>query len=193
MARTALPTLLLLPLLACGDKDTDDTAPVDDTDNTAPGDCESEPEGYAIVSGSYTTTTEEAISLGCENAAGNGMHVHVGESIAMQITRTGHCLEAVSEPDTPAEMALTGMTDGVGFQLEGSLDFEYGTCVLLIEGVMDATLTGEDSFEYRMDATLSIKEELSPDACSFIVGDTEQHTFPSLPCDWAWAGSGSLE
>ena len=192
MTRCILATLLL-PLLACGDKPDDDTAGVDDTDTVITGDCETEPSGTAMASGSYTVLTEEALSLGCENAAGNGMHVHVGESITMEITRTGHCLEAVSEPGTQAEMALTGMTDGADFQLEGGLDFEYGTCVLLIEGVMDATLTGEDSFDYTMAATLSIKEELSPDACSYIVGDTENHTFPSLPCDWAWAGSGTLE
>jgi hypothetical protein len=180
--------LALLPLLACGDKpdDTGDSA-------TPPGDCETEPEGFDLSSGSYTTLTEEALSLGCENAAGNGMHVHIGESIPFEITRTGHCLEAVSEPGTQAEMSMTGFTDGAGFDLTGSIDFEIGTCVLLIEAEMDGTLTADGAFDYRMDATLTVKEELSPDACSFIVGDTEQHTFPELPCSWAWAGAGALD
>jgi hypothetical protein len=90
-------------------------------------------------------------------------------------------------------MEFAGATDGEAFELEGSIDFELGTCVLLIEAVMASTLTADATFDYRMDATLSIKEELSPDACSFIVGDTEQHTFPELPCSWAWSGSGALE
>ena len=192
MSRALLPTFLLL--LACGDpKDPDDTAPADDTDTTAPGDCETEPSGFDLSGGLYSTLTEVAISLGCENAAGNGMHVHVGESIPIEITRTGHCLEAISEPGTGAATDMSGFTDGATFDLSGGIDFEYGTCVLLIEATMDGTLLADDSFEYTMDATLSIKEELSPDACSFIVGDTEQHTFPSLPCSWAWAGSGALE
>ncbi len=181
---------LVLPLLlACGDKPDDTQA---DTD-VPPGDCETEPEGFDLTSGRYTTLTEEALSLGCENAAGNGMHVHVGESLPLEITRTGHCLEAVSEPGTPSETSMTGFTDGTSFDLQGSIDFELGTCVLLIEAVMDGTLTADGAFDYRMDATLSVKEELSPDACSFIVGETEQHTFPELPCSWAWAGSGSLD
>ncbi len=191
MHRTALP-LLLLPLLACGDKEADDTAPPADTDAIV-GDCETEPGGFDLSTGSYAVLTEEALSLGCENAAGNGMHVHVDETIPMQITRTGMCLEVISEPGTPAEMTLEGLTDGDGIELTGSIDFEYGTCVLLIEAVFDGTMTADGAFDYRMDATLSVKEELSPDACSFIVGDTEKHTFPELPCSWAWAGSGALE
>jgi hypothetical protein len=191
--RRALFSSLLLPLLACGDKDpTDSDDPADDTGPVA-GDCETEPAGFDLATGSYTTHTEEALSLGCENAAGNGMHVHVGEVIPVEITRTGHCLEAVSEPGTPNELAYTGMTDGESFALEAAFDLEFGTCVLLIEAVMDGTLTADSTFDYRMDATLSVKEELSPDACSYIVGDTEKHTFPELPCSWAWAGTGAME
>lgn len=188
-----LPATVLALLFGCGEPKPDDTAPADDTDTTPAGDCETEPEGWDLTSGLYTTLTEEALSLGCENAAGNGMHVHVGESIPLEITRTGHCLEAVSEPGSQAAMAMTGATDGSAFELTGTLDFELGTCVLLIEAVMSGTMTADATFDYRMDATLTVKEELSPDACSFIVGDTENHTFPELPCSWAWAGSGALE
>jgi hypothetical protein len=177
--------LLLLPLLACGEE------PPEDTEAAPAGDCEREPSGTAMLSGRWETATEEALSLGCENAAGKGMHVHVGETIPIEITRTGHCLEAVSEPGTPNELTYTGATDGEGFELEGSFSMEIGTCELLVEAVMTATLSGEAAFDYRMDATLSVLEEHSPDACSYIVGDSAKHTFPELPCSWAWGGTGT--
>lgn len=190
MTRTFIPALLLL--LACGDKDPDDTAGGDDTD-TAGLDCQTDPGGFALASARYAVLTDEAISLGCENAVGNGMHIHVGETIPMDITQTGACIEATVEPDTPSPMVMTGMNDGAEFTVQGSMDFEYGTCILLIEATMVGSLSADSTFTYRTDATLSIKEELSPDACSYIVGDSKQHTFPSLPCDWAWAGSGAQE
>ncbi len=191
MTRTSSLFLSALLLVACpkdddtGTQETDDTAPV--------GDCETDPGGHGLAEGSYLVSTDEAISLGCENAAGNGMHVHVGEDIPMDFLQTGACLEATSEPGTDAEMDWTGMTDGDTFELAGSVDFEYGTCVLLIEAVLSGTMTADNTFDYRTDATLSILEELSPDACSYVVGDTENHTFPELPCDWAWGGTGTLE
>ncbi len=192
MQRPFILALLLLPLLACGDKEPDDTAGPEDTDAIV-GDCETEPGGNALTSGSYTTLTEEALDLGCENEAGNGAHVHVGESIPFEITRTGYCIDAVSESGTPNEIVWTGMSDGESMELTASLEEELGTCVLQVEFTMDATMQSETSFEYRIDGTISVKEELSPDACSFIVGETEKHTFPELPCSWAWAGSGTLD
>ncbi len=192
MSRTSLATLTLLLTLGCGDPK-DDTAGPDDTDTTPAGDCETDPGGYPLATGRYEVLTDEAISLGCENAAGNGMHIHVGQTIPMDFSQAGACVQTVVEPDTPGAMVMEGMSDGAEFTLQGSMDFEYGTCVLLIEATMVGTLTADSTFDYRTDATLSIKEELSPDACSFIVGDTEQHTFPSLPCSWAWAGSGAPE
>ncbi|MFH1467418.1 MAG: hypothetical protein ABIO70_23745 [Pseudomonadota bacterium] len=183
----AFAWLILLALAACGDKDTADTA----MDDTGPGD--TVPDGYVLEDGRYTLDIDEVVFNHCENDVGHGLHIHLGETTPVQITQVGTSLSATSDPGSDAEMPMIGTTDGATFDLAGDVELSVGTCVLNIHAILSGTLTADSAFDYRMDATLDIKEELSPDACSYIIGDGEEHTFPALPCDQAWTGAGALE
>jgi hypothetical protein len=182
-----LVCLALLALPACGEKEPLDTAPED----TGPAD--TVPDGYVLADGTYTLGIDEVDYNHCENDVGHGLHIHVGETTPVEIEQEGTHLTAVSDPGSEAEMPMTGSTDGETFDLAGDVELSVGTCILNIHAILTGTLTADSAFDYRMDATLSIKEELSPDACSYIVGDGKEHTFPELPCDQAWTGTGALE
>ncbi len=184
------PALLTALLLAsCGDPDD----PKDTQDSGTPaGDCEVEPGGYALDSGTYTVGIDAEVFNDCENAVGHGLHIHVGEDTMVEIAQTGECLLATSDPGSDAEMPMTGATDGESFTLDGGVSFELGTCVLTVHATMTGTLTADSAFDYRMDATLSVEEEMVEGACEVIIGDEDQHTFPFLPCDQAWTGTGTL-
>jgi hypothetical protein len=176
--------LLALALSACGEKTPDGP------DDTGPDD--TVPDGFVLADGTYTLGIDEVVFNACENDVGNGLHIHVGETTPVEIAQDGASLTAVSDPGSEAEMPMTGTTDGAAFDLTGDVELPIGTCVLNIHAILTGTLTADSAFDYRMDATLSVKEELSPDACSYIVGDGEKHTFPELPCDQAWIGTGAL-
>jgi len=177
--------VLALAACACG-APADTQAPED----TGPDPCTVDPAGTLLTSGTYTLGIDEVASNGCENDVGNGLHIHVGETTEVAISRAGRCLDATSDPGSEMAMPMTGSTDGEGFDLAGDVPLEIGTCVLGIHAVLTGVLSSETAFDYRMDATLSVQEELSPDACSYLVGDGEEHTFPELPCSQAWTGTG---
>ena len=177
------------------DKDPSETGSVDsgDTDGT-PQECTPEQVGgLGFAEGNYVVTIDEQIGVNdCENEAGKGLHIHVGEDQTMWFSQDESCIEAISDPGSEVEMPFSGRTDGADFELEGFAVLPLGTCSIGIRAVMTGHMTGESAFSYRMDATADIHEEHSPDACQLILGETSDHTFSHLPCDQAWRGVGHL-
>lgn len=193
MTRSLTP-LLLLTLVAC----TKDGAAQDSHTGE-----EEEPEPVELVcaqagvdvpisTGLWSAGIDEALLNDCENSAGKGLHIHVGENTMLDVDGSAlPTLVMVSDPGSEQTMEMTGSQDGEDFSVTGTVELEIGTCIVGIEATLTGRMTGQESFCYRMDATADIAEELSPDACSLIIGDTENHTFPKLPCEQAWQGTAS--
>lgn len=149
--------------------------------------------GLGLAEGNYVVSIDEQIGVNdCENEAGKGLHIHVGQDQTMWLSQDQSCLEGISDPGAELEMPFIGETDGSDFELEGYVVLPIGTCSIGIRAVMTGHMTGESAFTYRMDATADIHEEHSPDACQLILGETSDHTFSHLPCDQAWRGEGHL-
>jgi hypothetical protein len=186
---------MLLILMACTSPKPD-SDPADSTppvDSEAEQICEALDVDTALESGLWAFGAHDAVFNDCENSAGKGLHIHIGEDTFVDLVRDGTCLEGVSDPGSDQEMQFVGETDGSAVILEGStVRIEVGTCVVGVTATLTGTMTASNAMDYRMDATLDIVEELSPDACSYIIGDTANHTFPELPCGQAWTGTGHL-
>lgn len=187
---------MLLILMACWGDKPDTNEPLDSeapVDSEAEQVCEDLDSPTALESGLWAFGAHEAVFNDCENSAGKGLHIHIGEDTMVDLVRDGTCLEGVSDPGSPQEMQFLGETDGTAVTLEGStVRLEIGTCHVGVTATLTGTMNASNTMEYRMDATADILEELSPDACSYIIGETENHTFPALPCEQAWTGVGHL-
>ena len=188
---------MLWILLACTGTDAEpqdtqqDSSPPVDSDE--PRECEALDVATALESGVWAFGIDQAEFNDCENSAGKGLHIHVGEDTLVDLVRDGTCLDGVSDPGSEQEMIFEGETDGSAVSLQGSVvRLEIGTCVVGVSAALTGTMIDASTMEYRMDATADILEELSPDACSYIIGETENHTFPALPCEQAWTGVGHL-
>lgn len=178
---------MLLLLIACvGVKD----APLtDDTSSEAPVDCSTLTEPSALESGTYVVTIDSTVFNDCENQAGKGLHIHVGENQILEVEANGACLTT----NDSAGMEMTGYEAEGDFVLDGFLTLEIGTCTVGINATMHGTMTGDGTFDYRMDATADVYTEVVEGACQYIIGETEQHTFPALPCSQAWEGQGTAQ
>jgi len=160
----------------------DDTA-VTDSGATTGEDGECVPAGgdWPISSGSYTGSVDAAVFNNCENDIGHGYHIHVGASNPVGMTADDNCLVAdfggmylEGEVDADGAVSLVGYLD----------DAQTSYCTVRIHGTLVGESTGEDAFDYVMEA---VAEPLDED-CELLVGDGETHTFPSLPCDFSWRG-----
>ncbi len=203
-----------LILLACaGNKNADDTASIDNDGDgyTVADDCNdddasvhpgADPTGaFLLQDGDWVMSIDEEDFNHCHNAVGNGLHIHTCENTDLEFTRTGGCVTAVvkNNPGEEDDITLTGWTDGNTLTVQGSSPppFETGTCFLLIQVGLQATLQSENSMDYRVDTELLVEKEGGyvngefveiPGSCDLMVGDTSDHTFPELPCDQAWTG-----
>ncbi len=196
-----LPVSSVLALLvACtfGPPSSDKGDTVDSGDTGDSGwqheECVPEPVGGdTLAEGTYTLTIDEQIGENdCENEAGKGLHIHVGEDQTVWFTQDQSCVEAISDPGEDMAMPFYGTSDGETFVIEGYVVLPIGTCQIGVSATMTGQMTGDSAFTYRMDATADVHKELSPDACQLILGETENHTFSHLPCDQAWRGEGQL-
>lgn len=191
MSRLSVALVLLTALSACTKDDGDpvDTAPEEEEKEAVVLDCVLPPVDTPITDGMWQVGIDQALFNHCENSVGMGLHIHVGEPTMLEIDASDYPeLSAVSDPANPQSMPMSGSQDGASFELVGNVELGIGTCIIGIQATMTGQMTGEQSFCYQMDATASIAEELSPDACSLILGETENHTFSELPCDQAWTG-----
>lgn len=178
---------MLLLLFAC--ISTKDTNATDDSVDSAAVDCTTLPGPSALSSGSYVVTIDSTVFNDCENQAGNGLHIHVGENQLFEVEANGACLTTQDS----AGMQMTGYEDGGAFLLDGFITLEIGTCTVGINATMTGTMTGDGTFDYQMDATADVYAEVVEGACQYIIGETENHTFPALPCAQAWVGTGTLQ
>lgn len=190
---TGLPALcyaapMLLLLLACiSTKDTNATD--DSAADSAPVDCTTLPDPSALTTGTYLVTIDSTVFNDCENQAGKGLHIHVGENQMFEVSAEGACLTTQDS----AGMTMTGYEQDGAFALDGFIELEIGTCTVGITAHMSGEMTGEGTFDYRMDATADVYAEVVEGACQYIIGETEDHTFPALPCSQAWVGTGALQ
>ena len=198
MGRGAVDWGMLLFLLACSDKGGDTaTEPSCDAGADTP---------YTFPSGTWEMSLDEVGGNECENAAGNGLHLDLGEITVVDFSQgEGDCLtgdEVAASADDPA-MAWEGTTSGSdAFSLSGFVEVVMGTCVWGVEAEMEGTVVSDSELAYRIDATLVVVREGGyveeggewqdiEGACDLIVGDEEHHTFPALPCEASWSGTGS--
>ena len=131
--------------------------------------------------------TEEALYNHCENDAGNGPHIHLGETNTLDFIEDGDCLRTTANDTFPADME--GLHDGTEFELEGSFIDEWGTCELQVDATFAATLTDADSFTY----TFHLKVTDLNDYCAVGVGETDAHTYKQLPCELSWTGTATRD
>ena len=141
----------------------------------------------------------------CHNAVGNGLHIHVCQDTEVELTREGGCVTALvkNDPGADDDVTLWGWTDGVDLVLNGSAapPADFGTCFLMIDVVLEATLDGTTSLSYRNETHLRVDKEGGyvngefvemPGACDLMVGATDTDTFGEIPCDQAWTGRALL-
>ncbi len=176
-----MPALLFLSLLACPTTDTEDTGPVS-------LDCSGDaPSPYPVGTSSWTALTAEALYNHCENDAGNGPHIHVGNEDPLDFVEEGPCLHTTANDTFPAEMS--GYHDGTDFELEGGFIEEWGTCELQVDATFAGTMTDADTFTY----TFHLKVTDLNEYCAVGVGETDAHTYKQLPCELSWTGSATRD
>ncbi len=163
---------------------------------------------YTFPSGTWSMSLDAVDENGCENAAGNGLHLNLGELTSVTFKQgSGDCLsgDEVPESDDDPAIAWEGTISGSdSFDLTGFAEVIFGTCVWGVEAAMTGTVVSDSELSYAIDATLVVVREGGyteeggewqdiDGACDLIVGDEAHHTFPSLPCDASWSGSGTPE
>lgn len=183
--------LLILPLalslvtaLGCATK-------VEETEDTGPDifefeECEPTAGDYGLASGAYVVSTDAALYNNCENEAGNGYHIHVGEENPFDLVADGNCVTADGDG-----MALAGEIVNSQLEMLGYIDINHGTCTMRIEATFTATVTGENTFDYQIDATAGPVND-TDEYCEMMIGESEGATFPTIPCEYGWTGKGWL-
>lgn len=182
MTALALPAALLL--LGCATKASDsaDTGPdVYPFEECTPGEGD-----WPLASGTYTTTIDQALYNNCENASGNGYHIHVGQENPLELSADRNCITADADG-----MLLAGEIVDNQLSMIGYLDMEHGTCTMRIDATLTATITGESAFDYQVDA-VAAPVNGTDDACALMIGDNQYATFPQIPCDYGWTGQAWL-
>jgi len=176
-------TLTLLALVgAC--PATDDTG---DT-GTAPLDCTpGEVSPYPVTDGTWTALTETELYNECENAAGKGPHIHVGESNPLLFASDGDCLTLEANETIPVD--LGGYQDGTGFEIKGKDEEEWGICLLEHTVTVTGEMVDATNFTYTFHHRIV---PLTESECAVGVGDTENHTYAALPCELSWTGPASF-
>ncbi len=163
-----LPACALL--LACG-KDTTDTT--DTSDSVETRDCSEEVVGeHPLESGEWVFSIDEQLANSCENIHGKGVHIHVGESTRLSLTRDGNCVDGQDadgdgvpidpgfSDDTMIYTAWSGTTDGDSMTLDGWIEVPIGgTCFLGIRPSLSAQMDSSSSLTYQMDAEIDISQE----------------------------------
>lgn len=166
--------------LACtktSDLPADDSGPT--PDSSVP-DCEAS--DAPMQDGTWAMGIAAAQKNECETDQGEGYHIHVGEDTMMEFASDRACLAAISDPGSDQEMPWSGTQVDDQVELDGTLTFERGTCVLRVNAHMSGTLIDADTLEYTMTTEFVTEEELSPDACQL---------FPwPIPCEQQWTGTG---
>ena len=166
MARLSLFGFLLA-FTACGASDGEDTA-----DTSPPRDC-SEPTGSsAAESGVWEFSIDEQITNTCENVHGKGVHIHVGESTRVDLTRDGSCIDGQDaegdgvpidpnfSDDTMIYTEWTGSTDGSSMTMDGWIEVPVGgTCFLGIQATITADMISSTEATYRIDADIDVSQE----------------------------------
>jgi hypothetical protein len=168
MARFFLLLAMTIPL-GCA-KDNSDKS--DTGDSSAPRDCSAAVDGTPLESGKWEFSIDTQIENTCENALGKGVHIHVGESTTLDLTRDGSCVDGqdADGDGVPIDAGFSdqgmiytqwsGSTNGDTMTLSGWLEVPIGgTCYLGIAPVLNATLTSSNSLTYQMDAEISISQE----------------------------------
>jgi len=142
---------------------------------------------WPMASGTYTVSTDAALYNGCENEVGNGYHIHVGEENPFAITADENCINADGEG-----MLLAGEIVDNRLEMIGYIDIEHGICTMRIDATFSATITGENSFDYQIDAVAAPVND-TDEYCEMMIGESEGATFPEIPCSYGWTGRGWLE
>jgi hypothetical protein len=168
MARFSL-LLTMSVFLACS-KDVDDDSDSGDTSPTR--DCTSAVDGTPPESGRWVFSIDTQIEITCENALGKGVHIHVGDTTQLDLTRDGSCVDGQDgEGDgVPIDSGFSdegmiytkwsGSTDGDTMTLEGWIEVPIGgTCYLGVAPLLSATMTASNALTYQMDAEISISQE----------------------------------
>jgi len=168
-------------------------------------DCSAPSGEYPLESGTWTFGIAEEMFNYCENAQGNGVHIHVGEDTNLDIVRQGSCLSAMDEEFEENGVTLQtvweGHTDGETLTMTGWVEIPLGTCWIGITPVLTGTMSSTGSLDYEVTATVNVSREGTyqngewidiPDACDIAMGDETFHSLPYLPCDQAWRGSAIL-
>ncbi|MCP4806757.1 MAG: hypothetical protein GY913_03090 [Proteobacteria bacterium] len=135
-----------------------------------------------VSDGLWAFGIAEAQKNECESPEGEGYHIHVGEDTVMDFLSDGSCLAATSDPGSDQEMPWTGQQTGDQVEMDGTLTFDQGTCILRVNAHISGTLVDEDTIDYTMTTEFVTEDELSPDACQI---------FPwPIPCEQQWTGTG---
>ena len=167
MARLSLFGFLLLHSACGGSTDGGDSA-----DTSPPRDC-SDPSGSSTMeSGVWEFSIDEQLANTCENVHGKGVHIHVGESTRVDLTRDGRCVDGQDasgdgvpidpgfSEDTMIYTEWTGTTDGDTMTVRGWIEVPIGgTCFLGIEATLSADMLSPTEATYRMDADISVSQE----------------------------------
>jgi hypothetical protein len=168
MARLSL-LFSLSALFACTKNTSDDS----DTGDTSPvRDCSDVTEGSPPESGLWVFTIDTQLENTCENALGKGVHIHVGDTTELDLTRDGSCVDGQDregdgvpiDPGFSDEGMIytqwSGSTDGDTMVLDGWIEVPIGgTCYLGVAPVLSATMTTSNTLNYQMDAEISISQE----------------------------------
>lgn len=167
MARLSLFGFIALGL-ACSspseNQDTSDTAP--------PRDC-SDPSGSSpMESGIWEFSIDEQLLNTCENIHGKGVHIHIGDSTRVDLTRTGSCIDGQDaegdgvpidpgfSDDTMIYTQWEGSTDGTAMTVLGWIEVPIGgTCFLGINATLTGEMTSSTEANYQMDADVDVSQE----------------------------------
>ena len=186
MTLTALPKLAVLtfalPLLACGDKDLDDTAPEGDTDTDTDTDTDSDADGDTDTDADTDASgTFSGAVMTADGSAG------VGE---VQLCST-FCM--TTDLDGDGKFLFSNLpTDRYGFHVELGEDTAQGLFFFDIESAMDNTMAGpyyamdwehETKLEAGSTGTVNMGGDL------FVAVDTDALTLPLGVTDYILRGT----
>ncbi len=166
---------------------TDDTTDSGDSGPVVLDCAAGSPTPYPVGTGSWSALTGDGLYNHCENDAGNGPHIHTGNTDALDFVEDGDCLYTTANETFPADMQ--GYHDGTDFEIEGSFVEEWGTCELQVDATFAGTMTDADTFTY----TFHLKVTDLNEYCAVAVGETDAHTYKQLPCELSWTGTATRD